>query len=69
MPAKESGELYPPLALFQPKCSKWNLTVPKYYVNMSDIAEKAKGVLLACGFTMLVAWPFVALALTINAGQ
>jgi len=36
---------------------------------MSDMVEKAKGVLLACGFMMLVAWPFLALALTINAGQ
>jgi len=33
---------------------------------MSYIAEKAKGFLLAVGLVMLLAWPFLCLALTMN---
>jgi len=36
---------------------------------MEYIAEKAKGALLAVGLVLLLAWPFLALALTRYASQ
>lgn len=36
---------------------------------MNEIVEKAKGVCLATGLFALFAWPFLALALTVYAGN
>ena len=36
---------------------------------MDDLADKAKGVLMAFGLLMLLAWPFLGLAYTMYLGK
>lgn len=43
-----------------------DLTVLEKFVIMNEITDKAKGAALAIGLLMLLAWPFVGLAVSVH---